>query len=452
MKKGWRRPRIISTLVVVFALGLMLVGRGESGLARQKDTSQSGKKYAVLVGINKYPYINPLHGCVNDIRAFEELLKRNYGFSNLVTLTDEEATRENILLQLQSSLKTVQRGDLFVFMYSGHGTLFPDAYSEVVDETREINPECGQPGRCPKGKYDSAICPVDTGGPSRSGKRWENLILDDELYEVFAEMTRKNCLVVFLSDSCHSGTLGRSINVRNRAVSPDQAIRARLTPIETPVGRPGTIAKPTKNYVVLTSSSDEETSVEMSFKGKERGLFSYLFEQTVLAQGNSLSYQSLLTRIEPIVNETARQAKGGNLGQIPQLDTRFCRPALLNGPLFALPTRKDIEEEGASLRFVVQVLDQAGRPLPNAVVLALKPETPISHAYKESDLATAGRTNSLGVFDSTGEKSSIKGLVQAGNYRVKVACPGYVSFEGNIEAVDNGRGACVFTFRLVPEK
>ena len=124
----------------------------------------------------------------------------------------------------------------------------------------------------------------------------------------------------------------------------------------------------------------------------------------------------------------------------------------MNGPLFALPTRKDIEEEGASLRFVVQVLDQAGRPLPNAVVLALKPETPISHAYKESDLATAGRTNSLGVFDSTGEKSSIKGLVQAGNYRVKVACPGYVSFEGNIEAVDNGRGACVFTFRLVPEK
>jgi hypothetical protein len=143
-------------------------------------------------------------------------LMQKFGFleSNTTMLTDAAATRENILSSLMKYQALAQKGDLFVFDYSGHGTLFPDVRSEDQDETGFVYLEVYNPDTkqnevwYPRDHYDSAIVPVDARSRT-SGKPWKNLILDDELAAIFAGFTAKGAQVVFISDSCHSGTIGK---------------------------------------------------------------------------------------------------------------------------------------------------------------------------------------------------------------------------------------------------
>ncbi len=143
-------------------------------------TEAKGRKYGLLVGINEYPEpINSLSGCVNDVTKMRAALIAGYGFKKADTtvLTDAEATRENIINKIKMYEKLVGAGDLFVFHYSGHGTLFPDANSEEQDETKMQFVEISYGGESevifPRDKYDSAIVPVDA-DKETSGKPWQN--------------------------------------------------------------------------------------------------------------------------------------------------------------------------------------------------------------------------------------------------------------------------------------
>ena len=51
-------------------------------------------KKALLVGVNKYKYVRPLNGCVNDVRNMADILTSFYGFSadEIRTIVDESVT------------------------------------------------------------------------------------------------------------------------------------------------------------------------------------------------------------------------------------------------------------------------------------------------------------------------------------------------------------------------
>ncbi|CCK80689.1 caspase family protein [Desulfobacula toluolica] len=80
--------------------------------------------HALLIGIRDYAEAKDLEGPVNDVAALEELLTRTYGFSNenIVTLTDRQATRANILFELSDFSNKTDRGDFIFIYFSGHGT------------------------------------------------------------------------------------------------------------------------------------------------------------------------------------------------------------------------------------------------------------------------------------------------------------------------------------------
>src|SRR5688572_5816060 len=91
--------------------------------------SLAQNKYALLVGINDY-YDAPgvksghsLQGCVNDMIAMKTLLMDRFAFqpSNILTLSDSQATKKTILGALQTVLDKCNPGDAMVFFYSGHG-------------------------------------------------------------------------------------------------------------------------------------------------------------------------------------------------------------------------------------------------------------------------------------------------------------------------------------------
>ncbi len=91
-------------------------------IAEEKKALQIGQYYALIIGIDKYSGIWPrLTNAVNDAKALEALLKSKYRFDDFRTLYDEQATRENIIKQLEWLTSTVKVNDNVLIYYSGHG-------------------------------------------------------------------------------------------------------------------------------------------------------------------------------------------------------------------------------------------------------------------------------------------------------------------------------------------
>ena len=87
-----------------------------------------GENYLLVIGIDKYEHWKPLHNAVKDIRDITRLLTARYQFepSRVITLTDEEATEDNIRKQLLDIKRTIMKDDNLVVFYSGHGFYDPD--------------------------------------------------------------------------------------------------------------------------------------------------------------------------------------------------------------------------------------------------------------------------------------------------------------------------------------
>jgi len=298
------------------------------------SASAAGKKYGLFVGINKYTMSHPLDGCVNDATKMRETLQTKFGFlpADNTLLTDAAATRDAILSNLMKYQALAGKGDIFVFHYSGHGTLFPDKYSEDQDETNLIYMEMmnDKTGKMeviyPRGTYDSAIVPVDS-RLTTSGKPWRNLILDDELSAIFAGFTQKGAQVVFISDSCHSGTIGRAKSPKNTRTSPlatifgarsydelkfDEPATKRTTGYPVPVGG---------RYIVLTGSKDDEFSLDAGTTAMPMGLFTATLLNRINAPGGTLlTYEALMAAVSAKV---AQEAMKDDNPQHPQIDGRY---------------------------------------------------------------------------------------------------------------------------------
>jgi len=103
----------------------------------------SGRRRALLIGINYKGTRASLRGCVNDAKNMQRLLLRQ-GFpddsSHMVLLTDESGTSSNnlptganIFKACQWLLQGVSAGDVLFFHYSGHGAQVPDKTGNEAD-------------------------------------------------------------------------------------------------------------------------------------------------------------------------------------------------------------------------------------------------------------------------------------------------------------------------------
>ena len=308
-----------------------------------------GRKFGLFVGINEYARpISPLRGCVNDAMKMQAAMLVKYGFKKADTtvLTDAQATREGIIGKIKMYEQMAGKDDLFVFHYSGHGTLFPDANSEEQDETELQYVELAYgPGASevifPRGKYDSAIVPIDV-AEATSGKPWRNLILDDELYQMFAAFTKKGAQVVFISDSCHSGSVARAEkNLTKVRFTPlHKAFNAKNfvdLNLNKPVAVKPTAAQTQLNgmYLTMTGSKDDEFSLDAGADGIPMGLFTSTLLKTLNARGAALlTYKKLIESVSPKVSKTALSL---NNNQNPQLDSRFGNADKL---IFSVPKAK----------------------------------------------------------------------------------------------------------------
>jgi hypothetical protein len=82
-----------------------------------------GNNYLLLIGINDYRNWNPLHNAVKDCRDIAETLTTYYQFEpdKVITLFNENATRENILETLEGLQEMITSEENLLIYYAGHG-------------------------------------------------------------------------------------------------------------------------------------------------------------------------------------------------------------------------------------------------------------------------------------------------------------------------------------------
>jgi hypothetical protein len=276
---------------------------------------------ALLVGINDYAPHGAggpdLRGCVNDVRdaanTFLALGVVTPRPANLRILTDNRATRANILNGLQWLLTPTRGVDRLIFHYSGHGTWCVDTSGDEAD------------------RRDEAICPHDfsTAGP----------IIDDELRKVFSNLKPGITLEVIL-DSCFAGTATRDLTAAAAPAGTEVTIRFVEPPVDqaffvhaNPTAKVNSFLRgaarvvapaPGMNHILWAACRDNQTSAEANIGGVYRGIFSYCYFKALRRAGIHVQRR----RLDALVTNAIH-----NMGyaQVPQLE---CDPAELGQEIF----------------------------------------------------------------------------------------------------------------------
>lgn len=87
----------------------------------------TGKRKALLIGINYFGQKGQLRGCINDVKNMSNYLMEAFGYKreDMVTLTDDQQnpmsqpTKQNILRAMHWLVKDAQPNDSLFFHYSG---------------------------------------------------------------------------------------------------------------------------------------------------------------------------------------------------------------------------------------------------------------------------------------------------------------------------------------------
>jgi hypothetical protein len=260
-------------------------------------------KKALCVGINDYPYDgSDLNGCVNDARAWAELLTGHYDFpqTDVKLLLDSQANKANVMAGLKDLLVGASSGDILVLTNSSHGTYVAD---KSGDESM----------------YDEALCPYDCA---------DNLIVDDDLRNLFSGLADGVRLTV-ISDSCFSGTVTRvavSENIpglrtpddrRARFLSP--ALRGGKVLANPWKARPrGKVKYPESKMkeVLLSGCTDKEYSYDAMIDGKYHGAMTYFALKTIREANYQITYAQLHSLLQ-------YQLDDAGYPQHPQLEGRM---------------------------------------------------------------------------------------------------------------------------------
>lgn len=148
----------------------------------------SGRRKALLIGINYFGQRGQLRGCINDVKNMSAFLNQAYGYQrdDMVVLTDDQQnpisqpTKQNILRAMHWLVKDARPNDSLFFHYSGHGGQTKDMDGDEEDG------------------YDEVIYPVDF--------RQVGHIVDDEMHRIMVRPLQPGVRLTAIFDSCHSGT------------------------------------------------------------------------------------------------------------------------------------------------------------------------------------------------------------------------------------------------------
>jgi hypothetical protein len=246
--------------------------------------------YALVVGIDDYVGDrNDLNGAVNDANDIAAALAEA-GATEVIKLTDGTATKAGIMAGWESLVEKAAPGDTIVFTYAGHG-----------DQEPEPSGRNGEPD----GLNENFLL----GGYEPNGAGLAERIVDDEAFAMLKAADDKGIEVVFVADSCHSGTMFRSAGsdkIRYRTGSfRDPDLEQDVLKLPDPA-LAATTESDFKHVTFIGATQDSMLTPELTIEGESRGGLSWAFAKGVrgAADRNAdghLDQQELLAYLVPTV-------------------------------------------------------------------------------------------------------------------------------------------------------
>ncbi len=118
--------RLIFSSVFILISSTMAVAGETENEKYQFIKDIYSESWALIIGINKYQHVDQLNYAVDDAVAVKEMLVEKYGFKedHIKLITDEEATKDNILKGFSDILTQAKEKDRVVVFYAGHGETY----------------------------------------------------------------------------------------------------------------------------------------------------------------------------------------------------------------------------------------------------------------------------------------------------------------------------------------
>jgi len=277
--------------------------------------------FVLQVGIGKYldaPTWTDLRGSINDVMEMRKLLdgeRFQVPPANIVTLTNEQATKQKIFAAYQENLigkakayfdKTKKRDAVVLFQFSGHGSQAPDVDGDETD------------------KLDETLVTYDS--QDIKGKNFD--ITDDEIFALTSELKRYTDNIVYIFDSCHSGSGTRTAEdarrLPPRTTVPEPVAMPGIATRSGKIaddGANGTMMPPGDDYIVISAAQADQIATqkycfEECGSAKEPvvyGLLTYYLIDELRNARSDTSYRDLMESV-------SRRVEAERPSQVPLVE------------------------------------------------------------------------------------------------------------------------------------
>lgn len=275
------------------------------------------KTLAMVIGIDEYDHQSTLHGAVNDAKDIQQALLSNAAKQeNVYLLLNKQASKQRIQQTWQKMITDSKPGDTLLVTFAGHGGQIPDKDKDEADSLDEVFLLSGfQPAR----KVSE-----------------EEMISDDEWYRWFEAAVDRQ--VIFVADSCHSGTMHRSIALGKRfqqvstAPAPKPKKNKDITPREE------------QTHVIFFAATTENLdSYEREIHGEARGALSYVFAKAIRGEADDGDGILKKQELDNYIHDNVVALTEDKNKQIPQVRPRG------NAQLSLIKLDKPASQDGTAI-------------------------------------------------------------------------------------------------------
>ena len=348
------------------SLGVHVLDRYFQALAQP-----GGRKLALLVGINQYPISTALGGCVTDVELQRELLIHRFGFnsSDILTLTDSQASRENIETAFVEHLtEQAKPGDVVIFHFSGYGSRVKINEESQLDNSLRLS---------------NSLVPIDGLLPTKDAPV-ANDLLEETLVLLLRSLATDRVTTILDTSHTKAGvSLQGNLRVRScpnpPAESPSPGELAFQEQILRRLNLSGEQLKNSNTLnqipgIVLVAAGPSQLATEAQWNGFRAGLFTYALTQHLWQAAPATTVQVSLSRAAGMVNQLVGKEQ----------QPRLINQKSLHQPLFAyyLPPDPSIGADG-----VVTAVEDNGKTV--SLWLAGLPVTVLEYYGTNSLLSLA---------------------------------------------------------------
>lgn len=237
------------------------------------------RKLALLVGINQYPKIPVLKGCLTDVELQRELLIHRFGFqpSDILSLTNKQATRQGIEdAFVEHLVKQAKPGDVVVFHFSGYGNRI---------KTKSL-----------LGGMENALIPIDGSEVLEDSETIANYLLEDTLKLMLQSLATERATAI-LDTSYYKPSISQPTGLRYRCWKAHKEGLFLAEEVEFQKQLEKKIAPDKFNVLLASSSSSKDVAKEIVLSNFSAGLFTYALTQYLWETTTAKTIQISLSRV-----------------------------------------------------------------------------------------------------------------------------------------------------------